>query len=116
MVLAKSRILALFHPTPSSFSPVIHKKCNVTCNLSLCMIHTAQSVCLYSFVRDDNIPISALFIRWKTPDFDPSQIRLLLYSELDGNRSILFDSKSVIKVEEKVGCLIELANSLSVSL
>lgn len=38
---------------------------------------------------------------WKTPDFDPSQIRLLLYSELDGNRSILFDSKSVIKVEEK---------------
>lgn len=75
------------------------------------------SLCaLYSFVRNDNIPISTLFIRWKTPDFDPSQIRLLLYSELDGNRSILFDSNSVIKVEEKVGCLMELANSLSLSL
>lgn len=46
--------------------------------------------------------VAIFFIRWKTPDFDPSRIRLLIYSEIDGNRIILFDSKAVIKREEKV--------------
>ncbi|XP_061192634.1 folliculin-interacting protein 1-like [Saccostrea echinata] len=38
---------------------------------------------------------------WKPPNFDPSLIRLLIYSEVDGNRIILFDSSSVVRWEDK---------------
>ena len=56
----------------------------------------------WSALQDKLNFVAIFFIRWKTPDFDPSRIRLLIYSEIDGNRIILFDSKAVIKREEKV--------------
>ncbi|XP_071952018.1 folliculin-interacting protein 1-like [Antedon mediterranea] len=39
---------------------------------------------------------------WKPPDFDPKQIRLLVFQESDTKgKKLLFDSKSIKKVEEK---------------